>query len=122
MIEVLFLFPALSLLPGHRPAHEQMCSAVLNGFISVPISAMIAQEAVVLIPSVRVNCVFIAIPDTRKVDSHKFTHKRYKAWILSFNPHLPEPPFHKPGKGDPSLQLWICADSLEEGGYNKALM
>jgi len=48
--EVLFRFPALSLLPGHRPAHEQMCSAVLNGFISIPISAIIAQEAVVLIP------------------------------------------------------------------------
>ena len=31
---------------GHRPAHAQMCSEVLNGFISVPISAMIAQEAV----------------------------------------------------------------------------
>ena len=72
--------------------------------------------------SVRVDRVFIAIPDTRKVDSHKFTHKRYKAWILSFNPHLPEPPFHKPGKGEPGLQLWTCADSLEEGGYNKALM
>ena len=49
MTEVLFRFPALSLLPGHRPAHEQMCSAVLNGFISIPISAIIAQEAVVLI-------------------------------------------------------------------------
>ncbi len=50
MTDVLFRFPALSLLPGHRPAHEQICSAVLNGFISMPISAMIAQEAVVLIP------------------------------------------------------------------------
>ena len=53
--------------------------------------------------SVRGDGVFIAIPDTWKVSSHKFTHKRYKAWILGFNPHLPAPPFHKPEKGDPNL-------------------
>ena len=45
-----FPFPGAFIIAGHRPAHEQICSAVLNGFISMPISAMIAQEAVVLIP------------------------------------------------------------------------
>ena len=44
MTEVLFRLPALSLLPGHKPAQEQMCSAVLNGFISIPISALSVKE------------------------------------------------------------------------------
>ena len=49
MIEVLLRFPALSLLPGHKPAQEHMCSAFLKWLMSVPISAMIAQEAVMLL-------------------------------------------------------------------------
>ena len=37
MTEVLFRFPALSLLPGHKPAHEQMFSleAEIHHYIEI---------------------------------------------------------------------------------------
>lgn len=39
----LYRFPALSLLPGHRPAHEHKCAADGKRLMSMPISARIVS-------------------------------------------------------------------------------
>ncbi len=53
-------FPVLSLFPGDSPAHEQICSAVLKQSMSVPISAIMAMEAVALIPGMVMSCSIYA--------------------------------------------------------------
>lgn len=40
VVRPLVRLPALSLLPGQIPAHDAKCSAVGNGFMSMPISAI----------------------------------------------------------------------------------
>lgn len=50
----LFLFPALSLFPGHNPAREARCPAVGKRLISVP---MIASMACALVsPVLGISC------------------------------------------------------------------
>src|SRR5687767_2930857 len=44
------VMPALSLLPGQRPAQDARCAAVGNCFISAPISARIVAAETVSMP------------------------------------------------------------------------
>src|SRR5438105_9089426 len=43
VVRLLRRFPALSLWPGHRPAHDARCPAVANWLMSAPISATITS-------------------------------------------------------------------------------
>ena len=69
----------LSLFPGHKPAHEQMCSAVLNGFISTPISSIrflvfvFKQEskAVRSICPCSIKCRMMFLPEAPKMSEMK---------------------------------------------------
>src|SRR4051812_22677600 len=55
VVRPLLRLPALSLLPGHKPAHEASCCCVANRPMSVPTSATTTSATRRLIPGIVIN-------------------------------------------------------------------
>mgnify|MGYP001219979758 CR=1 FL=1 len=80
-IPLLFFLPALSLFFGHKPAQELICFSVLNTSILVPISAIILEADILLIPGIVSNNSIRIAGDDLTADIQEYMSRQHNVKV-----------------------------------------